>query len=398
MLPSGVSAAAQTVTSPVILFPAYHLTKLKVDVRRQTVAPECPASGSFEFWAFGPESSFSQACQDKLLTLRYNPNPALPMPWRFTEQPAVSVRILDYGKPQSAPAYEALYGKLESVGYVRDKDIKVAGYDARLTPDLGGFLARTKRLVERTYAENGNRPVHLVGHSNGPIYAQYLLTNTSRAWKAKYVHGFTALAGNFPGQGSAYSFLFSGLNIADFSYPATKEAAAISARRYLTTPSTYLSAADPAVFGDREVVIQDTSTGRSYTPRDYRQLFADAHLRVAKEIGSYYLGFVKFADTRSFPYVDVYAEKGSGMPTIVGARLPNLVAGQVFPVDQVLTRDGDGNQEDITNDAVLAWRAMPCHHFSLTDNPGVDHFSLASNAGVLDRLVAALQRPRNACG
>ena len=55
------------------------------------------------------------------------------------------------------------------------------------------------------------------------------------------------------------------------------------------------------------------------------------------------------------------------------------------------------NQEDITNGAVRAWRAMACYRFSLTDNPGVDHFSLPSDPGVLARLVAALARPRSHC-
>jgi lecithin-cholesterol acyltransferase len=37
------------------------------------------------------------------------------------------------------------------------------------------------------------------------------------------------------------------------------------------------------------------------------------------------------------------------------------------------------------------WSGMNCHHFSLTDNPGVDHFSLPSNANVLNRLVTTLE-------
>jgi lysophospholipase-3 len=47
--------------------------------------------------------------------------------------------------------------------------------------------------------------------------------------------------------------------------------------------------------------------------------------------------------------------------------------------------------------AALAWRAMPCYHFSLTDSPGVGHFSLPSNSGVLDRLVGVLQRTPTRC-
>src|SRR5262249_8210332 len=86
---------------------------------------------------------------------------------------------------------------------------------------------------EDTYRDNGNRPVHLVGHSNGPLYAQYLLTHTSRAWRDRYIHGFTPIAGNFPGQGLLYSMLFTGLNVQDFGYPTTPAQAATSARHEL---------------------------------------------------------------------------------------------------------------------------------------------------------------------
>ena len=55
------------------------------------------------------------------------------------------------------------------------------------------------------------------------------------------------------------------------------------------------------------------------------------------------------------------------------------------------------NQEDITNDAVGAWRRDACFRFSLTDNPGVDHFSFPSDPGVLARLVADALAPRSHC-
>jgi lecithin-cholesterol acyltransferase len=394
------AAGATPGRTPVVLFPAYHLTKLRVTVHDQTTAPECPRSGSFEYWFQNdhPSAAFPQTCQDQLLTLRYDPNHAKPMAARFSEQRGVSVRVIDYGRTTSAPFYEPMYRALESAGYVRDRNIRVAGYDARLTPDLGGFLPRAKALVEDTYRDNGNRPVRLIGHSNGPLYAQYLLTHTSRAWRAKYIQGFTPIAGNFPGQGLLYSMLFTGLNIQDFTYPTTPAQAATSARLYLTAPSTYMSAADPAVFGDRETIIENTATGRAYTPRDHAALFADAHLPFATEIADHYIGFVKFAQPRWFPYVDVSAEKGSGLATIVGARLPGLTPGQVVAPDQFLTRDGDINQEDITNDAVLAWRRMPCYRFTLTDNPGVDHFSLPSDPDLLGRLLTDLTRRPSHCG
>ncbi|AWS46095.1 hypothetical protein [Streptosporangium sp. 'caverna'] len=395
----GTAGASQPGRTPVVLFPAFYLTRLAVTVDGQTAAPGCPRSGGFEEWFRNdhPSTVFSQVCQDRLLTLRYRGSPATPMPSRFSNQPGVDVRIVGYGRTDSAPFYEPLYRRLESAGYVRDADIRVAGYDSRLTPDMGGFLQRTRELVEDTYRDNGNRPVHLIGHSNGPLYAQYLLTHTTRAWRDKYIHGFTPIAGNFPGQGLLYAVLFTGLNVEDFGYPTTRENARSSALLYLSAPSSYMSASDPEIFGDREVVVRDVSTGRAYTPRDYPRLFADAGLPVAKEIADHYIGFIAFADARSFPEVDVYAERGSGLATVVGARLPNLTVGQVADAKGSLNRDGDGNQEDITNEAVLAWKAMPCHRFGLTDNSGVDHFTLPGNQNVLDRLLAHLERPRSLC-
>jgi lecithin-cholesterol acyltransferase len=402
-----VSAAAQTTQesghsarTPVVLFPAFHFTKLKVRVHNQSVAAECPASGSFEDWFLNdnPSQEFSQVCQDKLLTLVYDPNPAKPMSKRFSDQPGVTVELKNFGKTQSAPFYEPMYSFLEAAGYERNVDIRVAGYDSRLTPDMGGFLQRTKELIEQTYDDNQNTPVHLVGHSNGPLYAQYLLTHTSQAWKNKYIHGFTPIAGNWPGQGLFYAVYFTGLNVIDFTFPTDPANAASSAAMYQTHPSSYMSSADPAVFQNQEVVVRSVQGGIEYTPQDNLQLFQDAGLNLAGELAAFYTGFVKFADPASFPKVDVYAEKGSGIETIVGMELQNLTVGQVVSGSTLFfTRDGDINQEDITNDAILVWQNMPCFRFDFTDNAGVDHFSLPSNTPVLQRLLVNLQRTKSVC-
>ena len=94
----------------------------------------------------------------------------------------------------------------------------------------------------------------------------------------------------------------------------------------------------------------------------------------------------------------MYAEKGSGIETLVGLGLTDLTVGQlVTGTTDFFTRDGDVNQEDITNDAVAVWAGMACHHFSLTDNPGVNHFELPADPAVLARLIADAATPRSAC-
>ncbi len=383
--------------TPVVFFPGYTSTKLLVAVEKQTVAPECPSDGTFESWLLSDQSNgFSPLCRDKLMTLVYNRQPNLPMSQRFSDQPGVNVTIKEYGKTESSPFYEPLYAFLEANGYTRNVNIRVAGYDWRLTPDMGGFLQRTIDLIEQTYAENGNTPVHLVGHSNGPLYMQYLLTHTSQAWKNKYIHGFTPIAGNWPGQGLLYSLLFTGFNINDLSYPADTESAKISALMFQSQPATYMSASDPAVFKNQEVVIQAGTA--IYTPQHYRKLFRDASMGLAEELGPYYIGFVRFQQPPFFPNVDVYAEKGSGLDTLVGVGLPDLTVGQlVNDSTQFFFLPGDSNQEDITNNSIKVWDKMRCFRFEFTDNPGVAHGDLPGNAGVLGRLLTNLQRPRSIC-
>ena len=99
--------------------------------------------------------------------------------------------------------------------------------------------ARTERLIQRTWRRNQHRPVRLVGHSNGPLYAQYLLTHVSAQWKRKYIQGFTDIAGNLPGQGETWSWVFTGVEVPTvFSLPTTVATARSSARLVALSPST----------------------------------------------------------------------------------------------------------------------------------------------------------------
>ena len=316
------SAAAATARTPVVFFPGYGTTILQVSVHDQTTVKGCPASGMYQDGIpANLGTTFSQVCRDELITPRWSHNAKLPWPQRLSLPPGVRITIPNYGQTSSAPVYSGFYAALENAGYTAGRNLVVAGYNFLLTPDLGGFLPRTKRLIVQTWRRNGRRPVRLVGHSNGPLYAQYLLTHVSSAWKHKYIQGFTDIDGNLPGSGLLWGWVFTGAEVPSvFSYPTTIATARSSAHLWAMSPATWMSTSDPAVFKNREVVIADQATGRSYTPANTVALLHAAGLDSIKGMVEHYLGFVRFSDPQDFPDVDVNVEAGSGFRRMSGSR------------------------------------------------------------------------------
>ena len=85
----------QAALTPIVVFPAYHFTRLIVTAHNQRVDAACPRSGSFEdfFPDTAPSSTFSQVCRDELMTLSYRPHGA----WqtRFSDPQGVDVEIAE---------------------------------------------------------------------------------------------------------------------------------------------------------------------------------------------------------------------------------------------------------------------------------------------------------------
>jgi len=155
--------------NPVVLFPAYTYNRLQ-SMRGQRTDPACPSSGRFEILpATTAPSAFSSVCRDELLTLRYNPDRGVRFAQRFSEQPGVTTSIPGYGSTRSAPFYEPLYTTLEKAD--------TSGTAPSEWPAMTSGWRRTRRLpaadrpTDRAdLACQCDRPVQLVGHSNGPLY------------------------------------------------------------------------------------------------------------------------------------------------------------------------------------------------------------------------------------
>ena len=165
----------------------------------------------------------------------------------------------------------------------------------------------------------------------------------------------------------------------------------------LSAPSSYMSMGDPRVFDSRETVVEDLSSGKTTRPRTSRTVHGCRPARAAA-VAKHYIGFVQFIDPAHFPNVDVYAEKGPASTPWSGSGYTTSRPASCWtprrrssPATATSTRK--------TSRTTLSRRGArcACWHFSLTDNPGVDHFSLPSDPSLLARLIADANAPRSHC-
>ena len=68
-----------------------------------------------------------------------------------------------------------------------------------------------QKLIEKTYVDNKNSKVVLIGHSMGNPYILYLLNKMSTSWKNKYIKTYIALSGPWAGAVKPVRLMASGL-------------------------------------------------------------------------------------------------------------------------------------------------------------------------------------------
>ncbi|KAL6216714.1 hypothetical protein ACLB2K_009933 [Fragaria x ananassa] len=136
----------------------------------------------------------------------------------YSNAPGVETRVPHFGYSQSLlfldpnlkkiTTYMApLVESLENIGYVDGKTMFGAPYDFRygLAPKdhpshVGSkFLKDLKYLVEKASNSNGGKPVILVSHSLGGLFALQLLNRNKPSWRQKFIKHFVALSAPWGG-------------------------------------------------------------------------------------------------------------------------------------------------------------------------------------------------------
>ncbi|CAH8291797.1 unnamed protein product [Heterobilharzia americana] len=134
-----------------------------------------------------------------------------------------------------------------------------------------------KQLVEETFKNAQNRPVVLLGHSMGGLYALNFLNRQTKEWKQKYVKSYISVSAPFGGSLRALLSITSGENFGIFLRNP------LHYRPILRSFSSIISnLPDPRVWSEDEPIISTPT--KNYTVKDYSTLFNDINFSLGYDI------------------------------------------------------------------------------------------------------------------
>ncbi|XP_076447791.1 lysosomal phospholipase A and acyltransferase-like [Babylonia areolata] len=279
-------------------------------------------------------------------------------------------RVLGGGGVLTAPAlrfrsisdlayFSDLVKELVSNGYTRGVDVMAAPYDFRKAPnEMQEFFNKTKRLIEDTYARNGNSSVVVVAHSMGnPVMLYFYNHVVSQDWKDRHVRSHVALSAPWGGAIKALKLMCSG---EPMGLKYVKATAIRSIQRSM--PSVAWLLPSRSLWPPHQVVV--TTPRRNYTVSHYRQLFRDL---------DYDDGFRMWLDTRDlvsdlkFPGVEMHCLYGVGVKT--PGRL--VYKGEAFPdhAPEVEADDGDGTVNRRSLEAFIPWQQQQQQQHGSSSRP-----------------------------
>lgn len=274
-----------------------------------------------------------------------------------------------------------LITKLEQIGYKDGQNLFGAPYDFRYglaapnhpTQVGSKYLQDLQQLIESAYTSNGFKPVILLTHSLGSLFAQQLLTRIDPSWRAKYVKHLITLSA--PWGGTVMQMLTYGSG-STFGIPIVNPLLVRSEQR--SSESNMWLLPSPKLFESKTLVV-NTYYGKTYTAENVPEFLID----IGYEEG------VKRYKTRILPLVSSLLDPGVNVTCLIGYSVhtpETLVYGRKgFDVQpDVVYGDGDGT---VNLESLLWLQVKFSDHVKVVKFHGVSHTSLLKEDGALETLV-----------
>lgn len=267
-------------------------------------------------------------------------------------------------------------GLVKNFGYKRGFDVRGAPFDFRKAPnELGPYFTNLGRLIEETYAANGNTSVVMVSHSLGCKMTLHFLHSKSQVWKDKYIKAFVAVAGPFGGAASSVLASVAGYNLGlGFIKPIWFRDAQRS------WPSTYYLYPSGLVFDTTDPVVQTQRRKYTLSEADIQDLYKDIGFPLGYQ---HYRTLGNLTDQTLAPGVPTHCVFGHGIKTAHQFRWTN---DRQFPDHQpdVIYSDGDGTVNIASLDVCVGWIQQQTQPVNVVPIAGAEHLKILANPSFLE--------------
>ncbi|XP_057974028.1 lecithin-cholesterol acyltransferase-like 1 [Malania oleifera] len=357
--------------------------------------PRKDADGWFRLW-FDPTVLFAPftSCFARRMTLHYDPDAD-----DYRNAPGVETRVPDFGSTrallyldpnlQQITSYmTTLVKSLEEIGYVDGETLFGAPYDFRYGLAADGhpsrvgskFLQDLKDLIEEASSSNGGKPVILLSHSLGGLFALHLLNRNPPSWRRKFVKHFVALSAPWGGTVTEMLTFASGnsLGVPLVNPLLVREEQRSSESNLWLLPS-------PALFGPGKSLL--ITPNSSYS---------------AHEIGKFLeeIGFpegIRRYESRILPLVERLGEPGVPVTCVIGSgvKTPETLfygTGGFDDRPEVVYGDGDGtvNLVSLLGLELLWGEGKDSEGLKVIRVPGVSHSSILEDEAALAEIIAEI--------
>ncbi|XP_055341491.1 phospholipase A2 group XV-like [Paramacrobiotus metropolitanus] len=258
-------------------------------------------------------------------------------------------------------------------GYKRNVSVRGAPYDFRKAQnEQEEYFILLKKLVEDTYAANGNHKVTLIGHSLGCLFSLYFLNHQTQEWKDKYINAFIGMGGPWGGAVKPIKVIATGddLDIAIVSRSKIKDI-------LRTNPSVAALLPSDKFWAKNETLIYTPQ--KVYNLGNLREFFYDLDFPEGWEF---------YQDTKNLVYdlippgVKTYCLSGTG--TATPATYVYKEGGFPKKIPMVISEDGDGTVNRRSLDGCERWKGKQRDEVVTKTFPGAGHRQMTRDKQVLD--------------
>ncbi|PIN11604.1 Lecithin:cholesterol acyltransferase (LCAT)/Acyl-ceramide synthase [Handroanthus impetiginosus] len=276
---------------------------------------------------------------------------------------------------------EPLVRSLEEIGYISGKNLFGAPYDFRYALAAEGhpskvgskFLSDLKNLIESASSSNGDKPVILLSHSLGGLFALRLLNQSPTSWRRKYIKHFITLSAPWGGTVDEMLTFASGntLGVPLVDPLMVREEQRSSASNLWLLPS-------PKVFNRTKPLV--ITPNRSYSSSDIAKFLQD--IGFPEGVHPYKTRVLPLVESLPAPQVPVTCVFGSGVKT------PETLFYKDFEKrPDVVFGDGDGTVNMISLLALeSAWSGRKGQLLKVIKLPGVSHISVLKDKTSLGKI------------